>query len=184
MKQATGKTRRLRKVDPKLKSLSKAVQSRLDRYVIDDQGEPQSVLLAYKEFQGLNAVLDMLRKPEELASIRTGLDQLRAGKRLTWEEAEARIRQNRKQALTTDQLASELATKSINQKTVAAVLTALFVKLSQELGKKNDVHLRVPPADAKNKSAPSETLECIFTIRQSDSPEEKTPAPDFLVSES
>jgi PHD/YefM family antitoxin component YafN of YafNO toxin-antitoxin module len=184
MSKATGKTRRLRKVDPKLKSLSKAVQSRLDRYVIDYKGEPQSVLLAYQDFQGLNAVLDLLSKPEELASIRTGLDQLKAGKRVTWEEAEARIRQNRKQTLTTDQLASELATKSINQKTVAAVLSALFVKLSQELGKKNDVHLRVPQADAKHKSAASETLERIFTIRQSESLEEEAPAPDFLVSES
>jgi len=132
-KKIGGRTKELRAVDAKLRRLSRFAQARNDRYVIHDAGQPQSVLLGYKEYQGLNAALDLLRRPEELEDIRVGLAQLNAGERLTWDEVVEEVHKERGKAASTEQLASQLATKEVNKKVVAKVLTRLIHKLGKDL---------------------------------------------------
>jgi antitoxin YefM len=133
MKKIEGKTKSLRAVDANLRRLSRSAQARKDRYVILDGGQPQSVLLDYKEYQGLNAVLDLLRKPKELEDIRVGLAQLNAGERRTWDEVVDEVHKERAKAASTEQLASQLATREVNKKVVAKVLTRLIHKLGKDL---------------------------------------------------
>jgi PHD/YefM family antitoxin component YafN of YafNO toxin-antitoxin module len=70
-----------------LPSLSQTAQKRLDRYIITHKGQPQSVLLSYKDYLGMKAAAELSRQPEIVESIRTGLRQLDAGKGLTPDEA-------------------------------------------------------------------------------------------------
>lgn len=133
MKKVEGKTKSLRAVDANLRRLSRSAQARKDRYVILDGGQPQSVLLDYKEYQGLNAVLDLLRKPEELEDIRVGLAQLNAGERRTWDQVVDEVHKERSKAASTEQLASQLATRDVNKKVVTKVLTRLIHKLGKDL---------------------------------------------------
>jgi hypothetical protein len=67
----------------------------MDRYIITLQGQPQSVLLGYEEYQGMKAVAELLNRPNDLASIKTGLNQLESGKRLSSNEARKHLRENR-----------------------------------------------------------------------------------------
>ena len=69
-----------------LPSLSQTAQKRLDRYIITHKGQPQSVLLSYKDYLGMKAAAELSRQPEIVESIRTGLRQLDAGKGLTRRE--------------------------------------------------------------------------------------------------
>jgi prevent-host-death family protein len=76
-----------------LPKLSETAQKRMDRYVITHHGQPQSVLLGYEEYQGLKAMAELVHRPEVIHSIITGLDELRAGKRLSLEDVKKRVEQ-------------------------------------------------------------------------------------------
>jgi PHD/YefM family antitoxin component YafN of YafNO toxin-antitoxin module len=112
-----------------LPGLSQAAQKRMDRYVITHQGQPQSVLLGYEEYQGMKAATELLHRPEVVESIKTGLKELESNRRLSPEEVRNRLRE-RAQASETSQLATELAGKSgVDERTIAAVIGTFTEKL-------------------------------------------------------
>ena len=72
-----------------LPGLSQTVHGGGDRFVITNQGKPQSVLLGYTEYKGLMAALELLNRPKDLANLREGLAQT---KRLSFEELKENLR--------------------------------------------------------------------------------------------
>lgn len=81
------KTKSISEARQNLPSLSQTAQKRLDRYVITHKGQPQSVLLSYKDYLGMKAAAELSRRPDVVESIRTGLRQLDAGQGLSPDEA-------------------------------------------------------------------------------------------------
>lgn len=107
-----------------LTRLSRSAQKRLDRYVITQQGQPQSVLLGYEEYRGMQAAVELLQRPEVLADISVGLKDLENGKRLNSGEMKTRVPEKMREA-EVGKLAAELADRSgVDLKTVEAVLSA------------------------------------------------------------
>lgn len=74
-----------------LPGLSHNAAERMERYIITQQGQPQSVLLGFKDYQGLVATVDLLQQPAALANLHRGLKQIREGQGMTFEEMEARL---------------------------------------------------------------------------------------------
>jgi len=74
-----------------LPGLSHNAGKRMERYIITQQGQPQSVLLGYKDYQGMVAAVELLHQPAALANLHRGLQQLREGEGLTFEEMEAAV---------------------------------------------------------------------------------------------
>lgn len=106
-----------------LTRLSRAAQKRLDRYVITQQGQPQSVLLGYDEYRGMQAAVELLQRPQVIADINAGLRDLENGKRLTSDEMKQRVRGKMREG-EARKLATELADKSgVDLKTVEAVMS-------------------------------------------------------------
>ncbi len=62
-----------------LPALSKQSQSAMKRFVITNNGVPQSVLLGYEDYESLQAAAFVLQNPDAAASIREGLRQLDDG---------------------------------------------------------------------------------------------------------
>lgn len=60
-------------------SLSRESQSLMKRFVITNQGKPQSVLLGYEDYQALQAAAYLLQNPVASTSIREGIAQLDRG---------------------------------------------------------------------------------------------------------
>ncbi len=74
-----------------LPSLSKSAQGRMDRYIITQQGQPQSVLLGYNDYQSMKVSLELLQRPEELARLQQGLKDLREGRSITFAELKRQV---------------------------------------------------------------------------------------------
>jgi prevent-host-death family protein len=83
-----------------LRAISGAAQSRQDRYIITNQGQPQSVLIGYREYQSLKATAELMARPDALARLERGLEQLNRGDRLTFEELQENLRRRRAEAST------------------------------------------------------------------------------------
>lgn len=58
-----------------LPRLSQTVQRGGERYIITNQGEPQAVLLGYKDYKGLLAAVELLNRPRDLRNLEEGLAQ-------------------------------------------------------------------------------------------------------------
>lgn len=67
-----------------LPSLSKSAQDKMDRYIITQQGQPQSVLLGYRDYQALKHSVNLLRRGRDAA--RAYLDRARQLARLAGEK--------------------------------------------------------------------------------------------------
>lgn len=78
-----------------LREISNAAQTRMDRYIITNQGQPQSVLLGYREYQSLKATAELMARPEEQARLEKGLEQLNRGRRLTFDELKSSVQRRR-----------------------------------------------------------------------------------------
>jgi PHD/YefM family antitoxin component YafN of YafNO toxin-antitoxin module len=78
-----------------LPNLSLNAQQRMERYVITNQGKPQSVLVGFDDYQKMRAATEILLDPRAKGSIRRGLAEQQAGQRLTIDEVRERLR-NRK----------------------------------------------------------------------------------------
>jgi PHD/YefM family antitoxin component YafN of YafNO toxin-antitoxin module len=74
-----------------LPGLSQTAGERMERYIITQKGQPQSVLLGYKDYQGMVAAVELLHQPAALANLHRGLQQLRKGLGTTFEEMEAAV---------------------------------------------------------------------------------------------
>lgn len=112
-----------------LPSLSQSAQKRMDRFIITHQGQPQSVLLGYEEYQGMKTASELLHKPEIVGSIKTGLEQLGRGERLSPAAVQRQLR-DRTLSAETNKLATELAGKSgVDPQTIATVMGTLVDKL-------------------------------------------------------
>lgn len=106
-----------------LTRLSRAAQKRLDRYVITQQGQPQSVLLGYEEYRGMQAAVELLQRPQVIANINAGLKDLENGKRLTPDEMKKRVREKMREG-EASRLATELADRSgVDLRSVEAVMS-------------------------------------------------------------
>jgi PHD/YefM family antitoxin component YafN of YafNO toxin-antitoxin module len=106
----------------KLPDLSRSAQKRMERHIITLQGEPQSVLIGYHEYQSMSAAVQMLQRPEILQDIKTGLNELDEGKGVPLSEMKARVREAAKKK-ETSKLAEELAVISgVNSQTVENIL--------------------------------------------------------------
>ena len=78
-----------------LRAISSAAQSGRERYIITNQGQPQSVLMGYREYQSLKATQELMSRPEERARLERGLEQLNLGRRLTFDELKRNIQRRR-----------------------------------------------------------------------------------------
>ena len=99
------------KARAKLPRLSQAAQKRLDRYVITLQGQPQSVLIGYDEYQSMKAAVELMQRPDVVEDIKAGLKELEEGKGVPLSEMKARVREAAK-TRETNKLAAELAVES------------------------------------------------------------------------
>ncbi len=99
------------KARARLPRLSQSAQKRLDRYVITLQGQPQSVLIGYNEYQSMKAAVDLLQRPEVVEDIKAGLKELEQGKGLPLTELKAQVREAAR-LKETSKLAEELAAES------------------------------------------------------------------------
>ena len=79
-----------------LSALSKSARTRMNRYIITQNGKPQSVLLGYKDYQGLMFAAELLGRPDVVESIKGGLSDLKRGRRISAEDMEKRVREDRK----------------------------------------------------------------------------------------
>lgn len=62
-----------------LSTLCRDSQSRMERFVITNQGKPQSVLLGYEDYQGLLAAAYLLQNPAATDAVRQSIAQLDRG---------------------------------------------------------------------------------------------------------
>lgn len=99
------------KARARLPRLSQTAQKRLDRYVITLQGQPQSVLIGYNEYQSMKAAVELMQRPEVVEDIKAGLKELDEGKGFPVTELKARVREAAR-LKETNKLAEELAAES------------------------------------------------------------------------
>jgi PHD/YefM family antitoxin component YafN of YafNO toxin-antitoxin module/nucleoid DNA-binding protein len=117
----------------KLPTLSQTAEAQMNRYVITLQGKPQSVLLGYKDYQGLKAAADLLGKPQVAEDIAAGLKEIESGKRLTMSEVRKHLNDQTRASAIND-LAAELGGKSgVDAATVATVMGVFCDKLMSDL---------------------------------------------------
>ena len=116
-----------------LPTLSQTAEARLNRYVITLQGKPQSVLLGYKDYQGLKAAADLLGKPQVVEDITTGLKEIESGQRLTMAEVKKHL-SDQTRASAIDDLAAQLGGKAgVDAATVATVMGVFYDKVISDL---------------------------------------------------
>ncbi len=95
----------------KLPRLSQTAQKRLDRYIITLQGQPQSVLIGYDEYQTMKAAVELMQRPDIVEDIKTGLKELEEGRGVPLAEMKGRVREAVR-SRETNKLAEELALES------------------------------------------------------------------------
>jgi prevent-host-death family protein len=78
-----------------LPKLSQAAQTHMARVLITNQGKPQSVLIGYEDYRSMVASHELARRPEELRKIAKGLQQIREGKVLTFEQLQEAVKVKR-----------------------------------------------------------------------------------------
>jgi prevent-host-death family protein len=66
-----------------LPNLCLDTQRKMERFIITNQGKPQSVLISYLDYQRMRAATEFILQPLALASVRRGLAQHRSGNGLT-----------------------------------------------------------------------------------------------------
>jgi prevent-host-death family protein len=79
-----------------LSALSKSARTRMNRYIITQKGKPQSVLLGYKDYQGLMFAAELFGRPDVVAGIRSGLSDLKSGRRIPADDLKKRLRSPRR----------------------------------------------------------------------------------------
>ena len=115
-----------------LPTLCQTAGTRLNRYIITVQGEPKSVLLGYKDYQGLKAAAELLNRPELAADVKRGLKEIDDGQRMSLEEVRKHLKEH---AIASDMkdLAAELGGKSgVDADTVATVMGVFFDKVRDD----------------------------------------------------
>src|ERR1035438_6916133 len=116
-----------------LPSLCQTAEARLNRYIITVQGEPQSVLLGYKDYQGLKAAAELLNRPELAADVRRGLKEIENGQRMSLEDVREHLGEHAKASEISD-LATELGGKSgVDADTVATIMLSRSEEHTSEL---------------------------------------------------
>jgi PHD/YefM family antitoxin component YafN of YafNO toxin-antitoxin module len=88
--------------------LSLNAQQRMERYVITNQGKPQSVLVGFDDYQKMRAATEILIDPRAKGSIRRGLAEHQAEQRLTVEEVRERLRNRKAVIAGEDQIGAAL----------------------------------------------------------------------------
>jgi len=110
------------KARAKLPRLSRSAQKSLDRYIITLQGQPQSVLVGYDEYQSMKAAVELMQRPDVVADIKAGLKELDEGQGVPLSEMKARVREAA-QLNKANKLAEELAVESgVDSQTVETVM--------------------------------------------------------------
>ena len=110
------------KARAKLPRLSQTAQKRLDRYIITLQGQPQSVLIGYDEYQSMKAAVELIQRPDVVEDIKAGLKELKEGKGIPLSGMKARVREATR-LKETNKLAEELAVESgVDSHIVEAVM--------------------------------------------------------------
>jgi antitoxin YefM len=59
----------------------------MDRTIITRKGKPEAVLMSFEEYESWVETLELLSRPETVRGIREGLADLKAGRRVSFEEA-------------------------------------------------------------------------------------------------
>lgn len=102
-------TKSISEVRQNLPTLSLNAQQRMERYVITNQGRPQSVLVGYDDYQKMRAATEILLDPRAKGSIRRGLAEQQAGQRLTVEEVRERLHRRKTVIAGEEQIAATLS---------------------------------------------------------------------------
>lgn len=119
-----------------LTTLSENASRQLDRYIITNQGQPQSVLLGYDDYQSLKTATQILQQPGVVEDIRTGLKELEEGRGLSLDEVAAKVRDASRERGTgfTSAIAENAG---VDSKTVAAVLRSFASVAMERQGRKS-----------------------------------------------
>jgi antitoxin YefM len=59
----------------------------MDRTIITRKGKPEAVLMSFEEYESWVETLELLSRPETVRGIREGLADLKAGRRVSFEDA-------------------------------------------------------------------------------------------------
>ena len=113
-----------------LPKLSQGAKVRMDRFIITHQGQPQSVLLGYKEYQGMKAAMELLHRPEIVEDIFAGLKDFESGEQRMSADG---VRKQLRASVSTSKfstLVTEVGRESgIDAHVVATVINALVRKV-------------------------------------------------------
>jgi PHD/YefM family antitoxin component YafN of YafNO toxin-antitoxin module len=110
------------KARAKLPRLSQTAQKHFDRYIITLQGQPQSVLIGYDEYQTMKAAVELMQRPDMVEDIKAGLKELDEGKGVPLSEMKAHVR-DASHLKVRNNLAEELAAESgVDSHTIETVM--------------------------------------------------------------
>jgi len=81
----------LKELRPGLPKIVEAIDSRMERYIITKHGKPAVVMMSMDDYESLMETLDILNDPVAMAGIRKGLEDIRKGRVVSWENVKARL---------------------------------------------------------------------------------------------
>ena len=146
-----------------LPNLSLNAQQRMERYVITNQGKPQSVLVGYDDYQKMRAATEILLDPRARGSLRRGLAEQQAGQRLTAEQVRERLRNKKTVIAGEGQIAatlpdcSNIPELSSERRPAADLWDAFMESAAPAKGRKNAP--KAPTGEAPVAYQEGETLE-------------------------
>jgi len=129
------------KARAKLPRLSKTAQDRQDRHIITQKGQPQSVLLGYEDYKTMRAAVELLRRPDVIEDVGTGLKELKQGKRYTFDEARKMIRERRAQEETTELVEKVAADTGLDVEAAGSVVGTVFEMFKAHSGKTGQISI-------------------------------------------
>lgn len=130
-----------------LPSLSKSAQGKMDRYIITQQGKPQSVLLGYQDYQSMKVSLELLQRPDVLESIARGRRDLAEGRSITFAELRKLVA-DRQAAEQTPGAGNTVASKANGMMAEALTAAREILTAARNLERSLDAALATPRPNA------------------------------------
>ena len=81
----------LSELRPKIPGLIKRVSKYFDRCIVTRHGKPEAVIMAEDDYESLLETLEILSDSKLVKEIRKAQEELKAGKRISWEKAKGKL---------------------------------------------------------------------------------------------
>lgn len=76
----------VKELRPRLPTVIRRIDRRLERYVVTRRGKPVVVMLSVDDYESLMETLDLLADRRAMTGVRRGLEQIHQGKTRSWQE--------------------------------------------------------------------------------------------------